>query len=155
MTKFITENRKAFHDYSIENREVAGLVLEGWEVKSIRASRVQLRDAYISARGSELYIVGANISPLLSTSTHVVVNPKRDRKLLLTRRQAKKMVEAISTAGYTAVPLNLQFVNGKIKCEIGLAKGKKQYDKRHAELEKDVARELEITIKQVRTQSII
>jgi SsrA-binding protein len=116
---------------------------------------VQLRDAYISARGSELYIVGANISPLLSTSTHVVVNPKRDRKLLLTRRQAKKMVEAISTAGYTAVPLNLQFVNGKIKCEIGLAKGKKQYDKRHAELEKDVARELEITIKQVRTQSII
>ena len=133
----IIENRKAFHDYFIEERFEAGLSLEGWEVKSIRAGRSQLTEAYVIVRGSEVFLIGAHISPLTSASTHIKADPVRTRKLLLHAEEIRKLIGKVERAGYTLVPINLHFNKSRIKLEIGLAKGKKQYDKREDEKKKD------------------
>ena len=122
----ITENRKAFHDYFIEERYEAGIALLGWEVKSIRAGRANLQEAYVTVRGAEVYLVGAHMSPLPTASTHVTPDPVRNRKLLLHAEEIRKLIGLVERAGYTLVPLNLHFKNGRIKLEVGLAKGKKQ-----------------------------
>lgn len=146
----IADNRKAFHDYFIEERFEAGLVLEGWEAKSIRAGRVQLKEAYVIVRGGELFLFGAHISPLPTASTHISPDPVRTRKLLLKGEEIEKLVSKVERAGYTLVPLNLHYQRGYIKCEIGLAKGKKQHDKRDSEKERDWAREQQSILKQNR-----
>ena len=137
----IAENRKAFHDYFIEERFEAGLALAGWEVKSIRAGRAQLKEAYVVVRGQEVFLIGAHISPLPTASTHVSPDPTRTRKLLLHAEEIRRLVGKVEQAGYTLVPLNLHYAKARIKLEIGLAKGKKQYDKRAAEKEKEWNRE--------------
>lgn len=137
----IVDNRKAFHDYFIEDRFEAGVVLHGWEVKAIRAGRVQLKEAYVIARGGEIFLFGAHISALLSASTHVHPEALRTRKLLLHAAEVSKLIGKVERSGYTLVPLNLHFVRGRIKCEIGLAKGKKQHDKRDTEKTRDWQRE--------------
>jgi SsrA-binding protein len=137
----IIENRKAFHDYFIEERFEAGLSLEGWEVKSIRAGRSQLKEAYVVVRGSEVFLIGAHISPMASASTHIKPDPVRTRKLLLHAEEIRKLIGKVERAGYTLVPINLHFNKSRIKLEIGLAKGKKQYDKREDEKKKDWQRE--------------
>jgi SsrA-binding protein len=144
----IADNRKAFHDYFIEERFEAGMVLEGWEVKSIRAGRVQLKEAYVIVRSGEIFLFGAHISPLTAASTHIKPDPTRDRKLLLNASEISKLIGKVERAGYTLVPLNLHFSKGRIKCEIGLAKGKKQYDKRDAEKKRDWQREQSQLMKQ-------
>jgi SsrA-binding protein len=137
----IVENRKAFHDYFIEERFEAGLALEGWEVKAIRAARAQLKEAYVVVRNQEIYLIGAHISPLGSASTHVKPDPTRTRKLLLHAHQINRLIGKVEQAGYTLVPLNLHYSKGRIKLEIGLARGKKQYDKRAAAKEREWNRE--------------
>ena len=137
----IVENRKAFHDYFIEERLEAGLVLDGWEVKSIRAGRSQLKEAYVVIRDGEVFLIGAHISPLTSASTHVMPDPTRSRKLLLNKQEISRLTGKVDRAGYTLVPLNIHFSKGRIKLDIGLAKGKKQYDKREDEKRKDWQRE--------------
>lgn len=137
----IVDNRKAFHDYFIEDRFEAGVVLHGWEVKAIRAGRVQLKEAYVIARGGEIFLFGAHISALLSASTHVHPEALRTRKLLLHAAEVSKLIGKVERSGYTLVPLNLHFVRGRVKCEIGLAKGKKQHDKRDTERARDWQRE--------------
>ncbi len=137
----IVENRKAFHDYFIEERLEAGLALLGWEVKSVRAGRTQLKEAYVHIRGNEVFLIGAHFSPLPSTSTHETADPTRARKLLLHEAEISKLAGKVDRAGYTLVPINLHFTKGRIKLEIGLAKGKKQYDKREDEKRKDWQRE--------------
>lgn len=139
----IVQNKKAFHDYSIEERFEAGLVLEGWEVKAIRAGRVQIKEAYIILRNGELVLLGAHITPLPEASTHVQPDPTRTRKLLMHAQQIDKLVGKVERAGYTLVPLDLHYTRGRIKLEVGLAKGKRQYDKRAAEKEREWAREKE------------
>ena len=146
----IVDNRKAFHDYFIEERFEAGIVLEGWEVKSIRAGHVQLKEAYVIARNGEIFLFGAHISPLATASTHVKPDPVRTRKLLLKADEIKKLKAKVERAGYTMVPLNLHFQRGRIKCEIGLAKGKKQHDKRESEKKRDTQREIQSALKQNR-----
>ena len=137
----IVDNRKAFHDYFIEERYEAGLVLEGWEVKAIRAGRAQLKEAYVIVRGAEAFIIGMHVSALPTASTHVRPDPTRTRKLLLQRAELAKLIGKVERSGYTLVPVNLHFAKGRIKAEIGLAKGKKQHDKREAEKERDWQRE--------------
>jgi len=137
----IVQNKKAFHDYFIEDKFEAGIVLEGWEVKAIRDNRAQLMEAYVIIQRGEIYLLGCHISPLGSTSTHVSPDNVRTRKLLLKGEQIVKLIGKVERAGYTLVPLDLHFKNGLIKCEIGLAKGKKQYDKRAVEKERDWKRE--------------
>jgi len=139
----IVQNKKAFHDYSIEERFEAGLVLEGWEVKAIRAGRVQIKEAYIILRNGELFLLGAHITPLPEASTHVQPDPTRTRKLLMHAQQIDKLVGKVERAGYPLVPLDLHYTRGRIKLEVGLAKGKRQYDKRAAEKEREWAREKE------------
>lgn len=143
----IIDNRKAFHDYFIEERFEAGLVLEGWEAKAVRAGRAQLKEAYVVVRGSEIFLIGAHISALPSASTHIHPDPVRTRKLLLHARQIEELIGKVDRAGYTLIPLNLHYSKGRIKLDIGLAKGKKQYDKRNAEKEKDWQREQQRIIK--------
>ncbi len=137
----IVENRKAFHDYFIEERYEAGLALDGWEVKAIRGGRAQLSDGYVMVRGGELFLIGANISPLSTVSTHFIPDPTRSRKLLLHAEEIKRLVGKVEQRGYTLVPLNLHYSKGRIKLEIGLAKGKLKHDKRAAERDKDWNRE--------------
>jgi SsrA-binding protein len=137
----IVQNRKAFHDYFIERRFEAGLALEGWEVKSIRAGHVQLKEAYVIVSHGELYLIGSHISPLTAASTHVTPDPVRTRKLLLHAREIDELIGSVERAGYTLVPLDMHYKGGRIKLEIGLAKGKRQYDKRQTEKEKDWRRE--------------
>lgn len=137
----IVENRKALHDYFIEERYEAGLVLEGWEVKAIRAGRAQLKEAYVIVRNEELFLIGAHISPLPSASTHLNPDPVRTRKLLLHAEEARRLIGKVDRAGYTLVPLDLHYVRGRVKINVGLAKGKKQYDKRAAEKEREWNRE--------------
>ena len=143
----IVDNRKAFHDYFIEERFEAGVSLQGWEAKSIRAGRVQLKEAYVIVRDGEVYLFGAHISALTSTSTHVHPEATRTRKLLLHAAEIKKMIGKVDRSGYTLVPINLHYLRGRIKCEIGLAKGKKQHDKRDAERERDGQREVAAAMK--------
>ena len=137
----IAQNKKAFHDYFIEEKYEAGIVLEGWEVKAIRAGRVQLKEAYVVIRNAELYLIGCHLSPLPTASTHVNPDPTRTRKLLLHAEEIKKLVGKVERAGYTLVPLDIHYTRGRIKLEIGLAKGKKQHDKREAEKDRDWQRE--------------
>jgi len=137
----IVDNKKAFFDYFIEERFEAGLALEGWEVKAIRAGRAQIKEAYVVVRKAELFLIGAHISPLSSTSTHVLADPTRTRKLLLNALEIRKLIGKVDQKGYTLVPVNLHFSKGNVKCEIGLAKGKKQHDKRATEKERDWERE--------------
>jgi SsrA-binding protein len=146
----IVDNKKAFHDYFIEERYEAGVVLEGWEAKSIRAGRVQLKEAYVIVRNGEVFLFGAHISPLPTASTHIHPDPVRTRKLLLNAEEIKKLIGKVERAGYTLVPLNLHYLKGRIKCEIGLAKGKKQHDKRDAEKQRDWQREQQAVMKQHR-----
>jgi SsrA-binding protein len=144
----IADNRKAFHDYFIEDRYEAGIVLEGWEVKAIRDSRVQIKEAYVTIRNNELYLFGAHISALPTASTHIHPEAVRTRKLLLHRQEVDKLIGKVERAGYTLVPLNLHYKGGRIKCEIGLAKGKKQHDKRATEKDRDASREVQAAMKQ-------
>lgn len=137
----IADNKKAFHDYFIEERFEAGLVLEGWEVKSIRAGRAQIKEAYVLIKKGELFLIGAHISPLLSASTHVLPDPVRTRKLLLNRREIDELIGKVERAGYALIPLDLHYSKGRVKLAIGLAKGKKQHDKRETEKERDWVRE--------------
>ena len=137
----IVENRKAFHDYFIEERYEAGLALDGWEVKAIRAGRVQLKEAYVVLTGGEVFLVGAHVSALPTASTHVRPDPTRTRKLLLHAEEIRRLIGKVERAGYTLVPLNLHYTKGRIKLEIALARGKKQYDKRAAEKEREWNRE--------------
>ena len=137
----IATNRKAFHDYFIEERFEAGIVLEGWEVKAIRAGRVQLRDAYVIVRDGALWLLGCSITPLPTVSTHIQPDPTRTRKLLMHAREIDRLIGAVERSGYTLVPLDMHYSKGRIKLEIGLAKGKKQYDKRESEKERDWQRQ--------------
>ena len=137
----IVENRKAFHDYFIEERFEAGLALEGWEVKSIRAGRANLKEAYVIVKNGEIVLIGAHMSPLATASTHVRADPTRTRKLLLRREEINRLVGKVERAGYTLTPLDLHYKNGRIKLAIGLAKGKKQHDKREAEKDREWQRE--------------
>ena len=137
----IAENKKAFHEYFIEDRFEAGIALEGWEVKAIRAGRAQIKESYVLLKDEEAFLFGAHISPLTTASTHVTADPVRTRKLLLHKSEISKLIGKVERAGYALVPLNLHFAKGRIKLEIGLAKGKKQYDKRETEKERDWDRE--------------
>src|SRR5690625_2491686 len=143
----IVDNRPAYHDYFIEERFEAGLVLQGWEVKSIRARRVQLKESYIIVRDGEIWIIGMHVSPLNNVSTHITPNPVRTRKLLLRADEISKLIGRVEQRGYTMVPLNLHFRNGRIKLEFGLGRGKKQHDKRDDAREKDWKREQERLLK--------
>ncbi|HZH56251.1 SsrA-binding protein SmpB [Yanghanlia caeni] len=143
----IVENRKAKHDYFIEERFEAGLVLEGWEVKAIRAGHVQLKESYIIVRDGEIFIIGMHISPLPTASTHVRPEATRTRKLLLRAEEIKKLIGKTEQRGYALVPLNLHYRNGRIKLDFGLGRGKKLHDKRDTAREKDWARERERLLK--------
>ena len=137
----IITNKKAFHDYFVEEKFEAGVMLQGWEVKAIRSGRANIKEAYVVVRGGEVFIFGMHITPMPQASTHVLPDPIRTRKLLLHAKQISKLIGQVERAGYTLMPLDLHFKNGRIKLEIGLAKGKKQHDKRHAEKERDWVRE--------------
>ncbi|MGZ8265227.1 MAG: SsrA-binding protein SmpB [Burkholderiales bacterium] len=146
----IVENKKAFHDYFIEDRFEAGIALEGWEVKAIRAGRAQLKEAYVIVSNGEVFLLGAHVSPLPTASTHVQPDPTRTRKLLLKASEISKLIGAVERAGYTLVPINLHYTRRRIKLEIGLAKGKKQFDKRAAEKERDWKREQQRLLRHTR-----
>ena len=137
----IVENRKAFHDYFIEERFEAGLSLEGWEVKAIRAGRAQPKEAYVVVKNGEILLIGAHITPLTTASTHIHPDPTRSRKVLLHRAEINRLVGQVERAGYTLTPLNLHYSKGRVKLEIGLAKGKKQFDKRATIKEREWNRE--------------
>ncbi len=137
----IITNKKAFHDYFIEEKFEAGICLQGWEVKAIRAGRANIKEAYVVVRDGEIFIFGMHITPLASASTHIHPDPVRTRKLLLHARQISKLIGLVERAGYTLMPLDLHYLRGRIKVEIGLAKGKKQHDKRDAEKTRDWERE--------------
>ena len=143
----IADNKKAFHDYFIEDRWEAGIVLEGWEVKAIRDSRVQIKEAYVVVRGDELFLFGAHVSALATASSFTHPDAVRTRKLLLHRAEVDKLIGKVERSGFTLVPLNLHFKGGRVKCEIGLAKGKKQHDKRATEKERDGKREVAAAMK--------
>ncbi len=137
----IIENRKAFHDYFIEEKHEAGMVLEGWEVKAIRAGRANIKESYVVIRGEEIFLFGMHITPLTTASSHVRHDPTRTRKLLLHKKEIARLIGKVERAGYTLVPLDMHYKKGLIKLEIGLAKGKKQHDKRETEKKRDWARE--------------
>ncbi|MGR8921701.1 MAG: SsrA-binding protein SmpB [Gammaproteobacteria bacterium] len=137
----IAQNRKARHDYHIEERLEAGLVLEGWEVKSLRAGKVQLRDAYVLLKDGEAFLLGLTITPLPSASTHVTPEPQRTRKLLLNRREIDHLRGAVERKGLTVVALALYWSKGRAKVDLGVARGKKQHDKRASEKSRDWERE--------------
>ena len=143
----IADNKKAFFDFFIEDRYEAGLVLQGWEVKAIREGRAQIKEGYVVLQNGAFYLIGAHISPLNSASTHVTPDTVRTRKLLLNAAEIDKLIGKVEQRGYTVVPLNLHYSKGFIKLEIGVAKGKKQYDKRATEKEKDGKREQQQAMK--------
>ena len=137
----IAQNKKAFHDYFVEEELEAGIVLEGWEAKAIRAGRVQLKEAYVIIRQGELFLIGCHISALPTASTHITPDPVRTRKLLLHAEEISKLIIKVERAGYTLMPLNMHYLRGRIKLEIGLAKGKKQHDKRESDKQREWERE--------------
>lgn len=143
----IIENRKARHEYTIEAELQAGIILEGWEVKAIRAGRVSLQEAYVYFRDGAFYLLGSNISPMPEASTHVKPDPTRSRKLLMNQAEINKWAGKVSVAGYTVVPLNMHYHRGMVKLSIGLAKGKKLHDKRASEKERDEKREVQRAMK--------
>lgn len=137
----IAQNRRARHDYFIEEKFEAGLVLQGWEVKSLRAGRMTLSESYVIFKGNEAFLFGSNIVPLLSASSHVVPEASRTRKLLLSRRQIENLMGAVNQKGYSCVPLACYWKGPLVKCEIALVKGKQQHDKRATEKDRDWSRE--------------
>jgi len=137
----IALNKKARHDYFVEDTFEAGLALEGWEVKALRAGRGQLTESYVHLRNGEAWLLGAHISPLSTASTHIKPDPTRTRKLLMHRLELDRLIGAVDRKGYTLVPLNLHWSKGRVKLEIGLAKGKKQHDKRATEKDRDWKRQ--------------
>jgi len=137
----IAQNRKAFHNYFVEERFEAGLALEGWEVKAIRAGRVQLGDAYVLVRKGELWLVGAHIAPLPTVSTHFVPDPVRTRKLLMHAEEIQRLIGKVEQRGYTLIPLNMHYAKGRIKLEIALGRGKLKHDKRAAERDREWERD--------------
>lgn len=143
----IALNKKARHDYFIEDRYEAGLSLEGWEVKSLRAGRAQLSESYVLIKKGEAWLLGAHITPLPTASTHIAPDPTRTRKLLLHREELSKLIGLVERRGYTLVPLALYWKRGRAKLEMGLAKGKKAHDKRAVEKERDWQREKARTLK--------
>ena len=143
----IALNKKARFDYHLEEKYEAGMVLEGWEVKSMRAGRAQLKESYVIIRNGELFLFGAHISPLTSTSTHHIADPTRMRKLLLNRREISRLIGAVEREGYTLVPVALYWKKGRAKLEIALAKGKKQHDKRSAIKDREWKRDKERMMK--------
>ncbi|MDH4029807.1 MAG: SsrA-binding protein SmpB [Chromatiales bacterium] len=145
--KLIVLNKKARHEYFIDETYEAGLMLDGWEVKAMRSGRAQLKEGYVLLKDGEAWLFGAHISPLPSASTHVNPDPVRTRKLLLHRRQIDHLVGLVERKGYTLVPLSLYFSKGKAKLEIGLGRGKKKYDKRAVEKDRDWKRQKERILK--------
>jgi SsrA-binding protein len=143
----ITVNKKAFHEYFIEEKYEAGIALVGWEVKAIRAGRMNIKEAYVIIKDGEIYLIGMHITPLAQASSHVHADPTRTRKLLLHKSEIMKLIGKVERAGFTLIPLDLHFVRGRIKLEVGLAKGKKQHDKRQDELDKDHKREAQRAMK--------
>lgn len=137
----IIANKKAFHDYFIEEKFEAGIALLGWEVKAIRAGRANIKESYVVIRSGEMFLFGMHITPLTQASTHVHADPIRTRKLLMHANQIDKLIGQVERAGFTLLPLDLHFTRGRIKVEIGLAKGKKLHDKRESEKDRDWQRE--------------
>jgi SsrA-binding protein len=137
----IVQNKKAFHDYFIEERFEAGIALQGWEVKAIRAGRAQIKEAYVIIQGGEIFLIGAHMSPLPAASTHLLPDPTRTRKLLLHAGEVERLIGSVERAGYALVPLDLHYKDGRVKLTIGLAKGKKQHDKRATEKDKEWRRQ--------------
>jgi len=138
---FIVENRRARFDYHIEERHEAGMVLQGWEIKAIRAGQVQMTDGYVVIKNGELFLIGLRINALRSASTHVVPEPDRTKKLLMHKDEIRRLVGKVEQRGFTLVPLNLHYKGGRVKVDIGLAKGKAQHDKRETEKNRDWERE--------------
>lgn len=143
----IVNNRKARHDYFIEETYEAGLVLQGWEVKAIRAGHIQLAESYVVIRDGEIWVIGMHISPLPTASTHIVPDAARTRKLLLKKDEISKLIGRVEQRGYTLVPLNLHYSHGRIKMDLGLGRGKKAHDKRDTSRDRDWAREQERLMK--------
>lgn len=143
----IAQNRKAHFEYFIEERFEAGLVLEGWEVKSLRAGRIQLDQAYVLLKNGEAWLFGALINPLQTVSTHIIPDTLRNRKLLLSKREISRLIGSVERKGYTVIPLSLYWKSNRVKVEIGLAKGKQLHDKRATEKERDWAREKQRLLK--------
>jgi SsrA-binding protein len=137
----IARNKRARHEFAVEETFEAGLALEGWEVKSLRAGRAQLTEAYVHLKDGEAWLLGAHITPLITASTHIQADPTRTRKLLLHRHELDRLVGAVERKGYTLVPLNLHWSKGRVKLEVGLAKGKKRHDKRADQKERDWKRQ--------------
>ena len=146
----IIQNKKAFHDFFIEDRYEAGIVLQGWEVKAIRAGRANLKEAYVTIKDGALYLFGSHISPLTTASTHILPEPLRTRKLLLHGAEINKLIGKVQRAGYTLMPLDMHYKGGRVKLEIGLAKGKKEHDKRATEKEREGKREAQQAMKKER-----
>ncbi|EMP55332.1 SsrA-binding protein [Marinobacter santoriniensis NKSG1] len=147
----IALNKKAKHEYHIEERFEAGLSLLGWEVKSLRAGKAQLVDAYVLLKNGEAWLLGAHITPLSTASTHVIADPTRTRKLLLHKKEIAKILGKVNQAGSTCIPLALYWKKNKVKCEIALAKGKKQFDKRATEKERDWNRQKQRILREANT----
>ena len=143
----ITQNKKATFDYFIEERYEAGLVLEGWEVKAIRAGRAEIKEGYVIVRDGALYLIGSHISPLPEASTHVKPDPVRTRKLLLKEEEIKRLIGKVEQRGHTLVPLDMHYKNGRIKLEIGLGRGKQKDDKRDTEKKREWSREKQRLLK--------
>ncbi len=143
----IAQNKRARHDYHFEERFEAGLALQGWELKSIRAGRANISDAYAVVLQGELFLVGAQITPLIQASTHVVANDRRTRKLLLHRREIDQLIGRIQRDGYTLIPTALYWKGNKVKADLALARGKQQHDKRDADRERDWNREKQRTMR--------
>jgi SsrA-binding protein len=145
--RVIAQNRKAWHDYFIDEKYEAGLALQGWEVKALRAGRAQLKEGYVRIEGGQAWLIGAHISPLTQASTHVEANPTRARKLLLHEHELQKLIGATERKGYTLVPLDLHWTRGRAKIEIGLARGKQLHDKRADLKKREDRREAERALK--------
>ncbi len=137
----IALNKKSRHDYHLEDRFEAGIALEGWEVKSLRAGRVQMRDSHVLIKNGEAFLFNAQITPLPTASTHIKPDPLRTRKLLLHRQELNKLIGAVERKGYTLIPTAMYWTKGRAKLEIALAKGKKEHDKRASEKERDWQRQ--------------
>ena len=148
--KYIAENRKARHDYFLETQFEAGLVLEGWEVKSIRAGHIQLKESYVILKGGEAWLIGAHITPLKTASTHIHPDPTRSRKLLLNDRELSKLISAKEKEGYTIVPVDLHWFKNRVKLQLAIAKGKKQHDKRADVKKRDWNREKQRLLRKAR-----
>ncbi len=149
VTNKIAANKKAFFDYAIEDQYEAGIVLEGWEIKSIRSGSIQLRDSYVKIKNAEVWLLGCNISPLISASSHIKPDALRTRKLLLKQKEINKLIGKVEQKGYTIVALDMHFSKGLVKVNIATAKGKKEYDKRMVSKEKELKKEASHAIKKL------